>query len=109
MTILRLGILGGTFDPPHYGHLALAQNALVQLQLERVLFIPAGQQPPAVLMAVPAGQQVPSGCSVWPGSQVVGGSVLLGGGSVLSSPQAGSRIAARMQAGPRARGSIAPV
>lgn len=43
--MLRLGILGGTFDPPHYGHLALAQNALVQLQLERVLFIPAGQQP----------------------------------------------------------------
>jgi nicotinate-nucleotide adenylyltransferase len=41
----RLGILGGTFDPPHYGHLALAENARAQLALDRVLFVPAGQQP----------------------------------------------------------------
>ncbi len=40
-----LGILGGTFDPPHYGHLALAENALVQLELDRILFVPAGQPP----------------------------------------------------------------
>lgn len=41
----RLGILGGTFDPPHVAHLVLAEQARVQLGLERVLFCPAGQQP----------------------------------------------------------------
>ncbi len=43
--IPKLGVLGGTFDPPHYGHLALAETACVQLQLDRVLFVPAGQPP----------------------------------------------------------------
>ena len=41
----RLGLLGGTFDPPHYGHLVAAQEAAVQLGLERVLFLPARQNP----------------------------------------------------------------
>lgn len=41
----RLGILGGTFDPPHYGHLVVAQEAFVSLGLERVLFTPAGRPP----------------------------------------------------------------
>lgn len=41
----RLGVIGGTFDPPHYAHLVLAENALAQLELERVLFVPAGQPP----------------------------------------------------------------
>jgi nicotinate-nucleotide adenylyltransferase len=45
MSAQRLGILGGTFDPPHYGHLALAENGRAQLKLDRVLFVPAGQQP----------------------------------------------------------------
>jgi len=41
----RLGVLGGTFDPPHYGHLALAEAAREQLNLSRVLFVPAGEPP----------------------------------------------------------------
>jgi nicotinate-nucleotide adenylyltransferase len=39
---MNLGILGGTFDPPHNGHLALAHAARAQFSLTRVLFIPAG-------------------------------------------------------------------
>lgn len=39
----RAGVLGGTFDPVHNGHLALAAAAKEQLRLERVLFVPAGQ------------------------------------------------------------------
>lgn len=38
-------MLGGTFDPPHYGHLALAEAALAQLELAQVLFVPAGAPP----------------------------------------------------------------
>jgi nicotinate-nucleotide adenylyltransferase len=43
--IERLGVLGGTFDPPHYGHLLMADTARVQLGLQQVLFAPAGQPP----------------------------------------------------------------
>jgi nicotinate-nucleotide adenylyltransferase len=42
---MKLGILGGTFDPPHFGHLMLAEAALTQLQLDQVLFAPVGLQP----------------------------------------------------------------
>jgi nicotinate-nucleotide adenylyltransferase len=42
---LRVGILGGVFNPPHIGHLICAQEALLQLELETVLFMPVGQAP----------------------------------------------------------------
>lgn len=41
----RIAILGGTFDPPHFGHLALAEDVRFGLGAERVLLIPAAQQP----------------------------------------------------------------
>lgn len=42
---MRIGILGGTFNPPHVGHLICAQEAHEQLALDRVVLMPAGQPP----------------------------------------------------------------
>ena len=42
---MRLALYGGTFDPVHHGHLILARDALEQLALDRVVFIPAGLSP----------------------------------------------------------------
>ena len=39
----RLGVMGGTFDPIHYGHLVTAEEALVQFELEGVVFVPTGR------------------------------------------------------------------
>lgn len=45
MTTVRIGLLGGTFDPVHFGHLRLADVAMAECHLEQVLFIPAAQPP----------------------------------------------------------------
>lgn len=45
LTGVRLGIFGGTFDPPHIGHLLAASDAFEALQLDRLLFVPAAAQP----------------------------------------------------------------
>jgi nicotinate-nucleotide adenylyltransferase len=41
----RVGLLGGTFNPPHLGHLVCAQEALTQLELDRVVFMPVYEPP----------------------------------------------------------------
>ena len=41
----RYGIFGGSFNPPHVGHLILAENIREQLSLDKVLFIPSGKHP----------------------------------------------------------------
>lgn len=42
---MRLGILGGTFDPIHCGHLRMAEYCREKLQLDKIFFIPAGNPP----------------------------------------------------------------
>jgi nicotinate-nucleotide adenylyltransferase len=41
--MMRLGVFGGAFDPPHLGHVALAQAGLTQLNLDRLLILPTGE------------------------------------------------------------------
>ena len=43
--VKRVGILGGTFNPPHIGHIILAQEVLDKLSLDRVLFVPTNIPP----------------------------------------------------------------
>lgn len=42
---MQTGLLGGTFNPPHHGHLICAAEARIQLSLDRVLLMPAGRPP----------------------------------------------------------------
>ena len=42
---MRLGVFGGTFDPPHIGHLLAASDAYEALALDRLLFVPAARHP----------------------------------------------------------------
>jgi nicotinate-nucleotide adenylyltransferase len=51
--VAQVGLLGGTFNPPHLAHLVCAQEALLQLGLERVLLVPVGVAPHKVTEADP--------------------------------------------------------
>lgn len=42
---MRVGVFGGLFDPPHIGHLIIAQHVTDEFHLERMLFVPAGNPP----------------------------------------------------------------
>jgi nicotinate-nucleotide adenylyltransferase len=48
----RVGILGGTFDPVHYGHLVVAEEVREALSLDRVLFVPAAIPPHKIGLAI---------------------------------------------------------
>ena len=45
MTKLRLGVMGGTFDPIHHGHLVAASEVAAALNLDQVIFVPTGEPP----------------------------------------------------------------
>ena len=51
-----IGVLGSAFNPPHLGHLALAQEALWQLGLEEVILVPTGQAPHKRILDDPGGE-----------------------------------------------------
>lgn len=53
----KIGILGGTFNPVHYGHLRVSEEVRQEIGLERVLFIPSGNPPLKALDLAPAAQR----------------------------------------------------
>lgn len=58
MNTQKLGILGGTFDPMHVGHLAAAEAAIGCASLDRVIFIPAATPPHRAPAVAPAEQRL---------------------------------------------------
>lgn len=43
--IEKVGVFGGLFDPPHIGHLIIAQSVLEEFKLDKIIFVPAGNPP----------------------------------------------------------------
>ena len=62
----RLGVMGGTFDPIHYGHLIAAERAREELALDKVLFIPSGIPPHkrAGALALPKDRYLMTGLAI---------------------------------------------
>ena len=54
---MRLAIFGGSFDPPHVGHLLAAQDAFEELSLDRLIFVPTATQPLKVGRAAASAEQ----------------------------------------------------
>ena len=54
---MRIAIFGGSFDPPHVGHLLAAEDAYEQLSLDRIVFVPTATQPLKVGRAVATAEQ----------------------------------------------------
>jgi nicotinate-nucleotide adenylyltransferase len=54
----RIGILGGVFDPVHFGHLSIAELARSSFHLEQVIFVPAGTPPHKQAVSTPASERL---------------------------------------------------
>ena len=55
---MRIGVLGGTFDPIHFGHLAVAKAAIECAHLDRVLFVPSAEPPHRTAAGAPAADRL---------------------------------------------------
>ena len=60
-TGVRLGIMGGTFDPIHIGHMVTAEEARQQFSLDEILFMPTGTPPHKTRQVASAGAAAPDG------------------------------------------------
>lgn len=58
MSPIRIGVFGGTFDPIHYGHLQLAEHAVKEVQLCKLLFVPAAKPPHKNGIIAPIGHRI---------------------------------------------------